>query len=194
MNLQQFLIILRARYKVVLFTLLGTVAVALVLSVLLSKQYTATASVVVDVKSPDPIAGAILPALLMPGYMATQVDIINSDRVALKVVKLLKLDENPVVKEQWMKAEGKGRLETWLTSISDSMAQKIIKLLNLDESLAVKGQLQNATEGKGRLEVWLVELLQKKLTVKPSRESNVIEISYKAVDPGFAAAVVSCGW
>ena len=82
MNLQQFLLILRARYKLVLFTLLGTVAVTLVLSLVLPKQYTATSAVVVDVKSPDPIAGMMLPALIMPGYMATQVDIINSDRVA----------------------------------------------------------------------------------------------------------------
>jgi polysaccharide biosynthesis transport protein len=151
MNLQQFLLILRARYKVVLFILFGTVVVTLVLSVLLPKQYTATASVVVDVKSPDPIAGVILPAMTMPGYMATQVDIINSDRVAQKVVKLLKLDENPVFKKLWMET----------------------------------------TEGKGRVEAWLAELLHKKLQVKPSRDSNVINIGYIAVDPGFAAAVAN---
>lgn len=151
MNLQQLMLILRARYMVVLFAVLGTVAITLAISLLLPAQYTATASIVVDVKSPDPIAGVMLPGLIMPGYMATQVDIINSDRVAHKVIKMLKLNQNPQAKEQWMEA----------------------------------------TEGKGKLEVWLAGLLQKKLDVKPSRESNVISISYKAADPAFAAAVAN---
>ena len=151
MSLQQFLLILRARYKIILLVLLTTVAATVAASLLLPAQYTATATVVVDVKSPDPIAGIMLPALIMPGYMATQVDIINSDRVALKVVKMLKLDQSPQAKEQW-----------------------------LDD-----------TEGKGKIEVWLAAVLQKKLDVKPSRESNVISINYKAVEPIFAAAVAN---
>ncbi len=150
MNPQQFLLILRARYKLVLFVLFTTVVVTLVVSLLLPKQYTAMASVVVDTKSPDPLVG-ILPAMAMPGYMATQVDIIGSDRVAQKVVKLLRLDASPTVRAQWMEA----------------------------------------TQGKGRLEVWLADLLQRKLEVKPARESNVIIIGYKGSDPAFVAAVAN---
>ena len=51
----------------------------MVISLLLPKQYTANTSVVVDVKSPDPIAGMVLPGLASPAYMATQIDIINSE-------------------------------------------------------------------------------------------------------------------
>jgi chain length determinant protein EpsF len=118
MNLQQFLRILRARIWVVVLTLLGTVAVTVAVSLLLPAQYKAAASVVVDVKSPDPIAGMVLPALAMPGYMATQVDIINSDRVARKVVKSLRLDQNPKVIEDWQAAtEGKGSIDAWLAEL-----------------------------------------------------------------------------
>jgi succinoglycan biosynthesis transport protein ExoP len=151
MNLHQFLLVLRARYKLVVFTLFVTVAVTLAVSWVLPKQYTAASAVVVDVKSPDPIAGMFLPAIAMPGYMATHVDLIISDHVAQRVVKMLKLDQNPEVKEQWL----------------------------------------DATEGHGKIEVWLAGLLQKKLDVKPSHESNVINISYKAVDPGFAAVIAN---
>lgn len=151
MTFQQFLLILLARKKIALYALLATVVTTVVVSLLLPKQYTATADVVVDVKSPDPIAGMVLPALAMPGYMATQVDIINSDRVAQKVVRLLKLDQNPKVKEDW----------------------------------------QEATDGKGRIDVWLAGLLQTKLDVKPSRESNVIQIKFQSTDPQFAAAVAN---
>lgn len=118
MNLHQFLLILRARYKIALFALVVTVSVTLAVSVLLPSQYTATATVVLDVKSPDPIAGIMLPAMVLPGYMSTQVDIINSDRVALKVVKMLKLDQSPALIEDWKEAtEGKGKLEVWLANV-----------------------------------------------------------------------------
>jgi len=118
MNLQQFFLILRVRYKLVIFTLLVTVAATLAVSLLLPKQYTATASVVLDTKSPDPVAGLMLPGMFAPGYMATQMDIIVSDRVAQKVVKLLKLDASPAVRQQWMEAtKGRGKLEVWLADL-----------------------------------------------------------------------------
>ena len=151
MNLHQFLTLLRARFKIVVLMLLGTVAVIVAASLVLPKRYTATAAVVVDVKSPDPITGTMLHAMVMPGYMATQRDIITSDRVAQKVVKLLKLDEVPSKKEQWLQS----------------------------------------TQGRGSLVAWLADGLQKKLDVRPSRESNVIDISYRAGDPAFAAAVAN---
>lgn len=151
MSLQQFLLILRARYKVALLAFIVTVATTVVVSLLMPKQYTASAAVVVDVKSPDQVSGLMLQGMMAPGYMATQIDIVNSDRVAKAVVKLLKMDESPTIKAQW----------------------------------------QEATEGKGQLTDWLAALLQKKLDVKPSRESNVININYTGADPDFAAAVAN---
>lgn len=151
MNLQQFLLILQARYKIVLYTLLATVATTLIVSLLLPKQYSATATVLVDVKSPDPVGGIVLPAQMLPGYMATQIDIINSQKVTLKVVKTLRMAENPTAREQW----------------------------------------QEETEGQGSIEIWLAELLQKKLDVKPARESNVVQINYTATDPKFAAVIAN---
>lgn len=151
MTLQQFLLILRARARIALYIFLATVLTTMVVSLLLPLQYTASTAVVIDVKSPDPIAGMVLPGLISPGYMATQVDIINSDRVAQRVVKLLRMDESPVIKEQWM----------------------------------------DDTDGKGNVTVWLATLLQKKLDVKPSRESNLININYTGADPDFAAAVAN---
>ena len=151
MNLHQFLTVLRARFKIVVLILLATVAAIVAASLVLPKKYTATAAVVVDVNSPDPVAGTMLHTMVMPSYMATQRDIIGSDRVARTVVKLLKLAEVPGRKEQWLER----------------------------------------TQGKGNLVAWLADGLQKKLNVRPSRESNVIDISYSAVDPAFAAAVAN---
>ena len=110
-------------------------ATTVVVSLLLPKQYTSTASVVIDGK-PDPVSAMLNPTMAMPGFMATQVDILTSDRVALRVIRDLKLLDSSSIREQW----------------------------------------QTEAEGKGTIEQWLVDLLQKKLDVKPSRESNEIQI------------------
>lgn len=115
MSLQQFFLILRSRYKVALAVLLATMTLTLLVSLLLPNRYTASTSVVVDVRTPDPIAGMVLSNAMMASYMPTQIDIINSERVARKVVSLLKLDQSPTIKEQWLEAtDGKGRLDVWL--------------------------------------------------------------------------------
>ena len=118
MRFHQFLLILRARYKAVIASLLLTVIATLIVSLLLPKQYTASTAVVVDVRSPDPVGGMVLPGLAAPGYMATQIDIIGSDRVAQRVVKLLRMDESPVIREQWTEATGgMGELTVWLANL-----------------------------------------------------------------------------
>jgi chain length determinant protein EpsF len=151
MTFQQFLLILRARYKAALLVFFITVATTTVVSLILPKQYTAGAAIVVDVKSPDPLSGQMLQGMMAPGYMATQIDIINSDRVAKEVVRGLKLDQSPVLRSQW----------------------------------------QEDTKGEGELVDWVAAVLQKKLDVKPSRESNLININYSGGDPKFAAAVAN---
>ena len=151
MTLQQFLLILRARWLVALLTLLVTVLATVVISLIIPKEYTASAAVVVDVKSPDPVSGMVLQGMMAPGYMATQIDIINSERVAQRVVKLLRMEESAAIRTQW----------------------------------------QEETQGQGQLIAWLAALLQKKLEVRPSRESNVINISYSGGNPEFVAAVAN---
>jgi succinoglycan biosynthesis transport protein ExoP len=151
MNFTQFLLILRARYKIILLTLFLTVGATVAISLLLPKTYKATTSMVLNYKGVDPVTGMTLPAQLMPGYMATQVDIINSPRIALKVVDDLKLAEGAAVKEQFMEA----------------------------------------TKGEGTIRDWLATLLLKNLDVVPSRESSVLNITFKGADPQFTATVAN---
>ena len=151
MTFHQFLLILRSRWKLVFFIFFLVVASTITISLLLPKQYKATTSVIVDLKSADPIYGVMPQAMISSAYIATQVDVITSDRVAQRVVKLLKIDQLPSATEQWQK-EGKG---------------------------------------KGNLVQFLANALQKKLDVKPSKESNVISIEYKGLDPNFAAGVAN---
>ncbi len=117
MTFGQFLSILRARWWLLLLVLLTTVGATLAVSLLLPKQYRAAASVVVDFK-PDPISAVIYGGMATPAFMATQVDIIRSDRVAQRVVRNLKLNENPQVRQQWLEeADGQGTIESWLGTV-----------------------------------------------------------------------------
>lgn len=128
MTLQQFVLILRAHYRVALLTLFVTVGATAVFSLMQAKQYTTSTAIVVDVKSPDLVSGLMLQGMMAPGYMATQVDIINSDRVAKAVVKLLRLDENVASRQQWQaQSKGKGQF-------SDSLANSLLRNLDVKPS------------------------------------------------------------
>ena len=154
MTLRQFLLILRARWRLAAAVFAGIVLAALVVALLWPKHYTATASVVVDAE-PDPsaaTAGAAYSAQFLAAYIATQVDIISSDRVAQRVVRDLKLDQSSELRKKWM----------------------------------------DQTGGQGDLIAWIAaQEIGKDLTVTPSRESNVIDISVTWPDAEFAAVLAN---
>jgi len=104
-------------------TLLVTVLLALGWSLVQQKTYDATASVLLNYKGVDPLTGLTMPGQLMPGYMATQMDIIGSKNVALRVVDVLSLAASPVVVQQFQEAtDGKGAVRDWL---ADLLLQKL---------------------------------------------------------------------
>jgi len=116
MNLNQIFLILRARYKLILFALVTTVISAIAVAWTMPPRYKATTSLVVDFKIVDPITGMFLPIqLLQASYMATEVDILESHTVALKVVKALRLAESDEAKQRFQEStNGKGAIEDWL--------------------------------------------------------------------------------
>lgn len=151
MNLLQLLLILKARLRIVIWTFVIVVGVTLTLSLLFPKSFTATTTIVVNYKGVDPVTGLSVPAQHMQGSTITQVDIITSHAVSLKVVENLGLANSPVIKQDFEK-EADNRI---------------------------------------RIEDWLADLLLKNLNVKPSRESSIIEISYKGSDPVFSATIAN---
>ncbi|HCU85158.1 MULTISPECIES: chain length determinant protein EpsF [unclassified Methylophilus] len=152
MNLSQLVLVLKARYKMILLVAIITLLTASLVSLLFPKSYKAATTVILNYKGVDPVTGMAMPAQLMPGYMATQVDIIQSKNVTLDV----------------------------------------IKKLHLAEVKSLQQQFAEATEGKqADINQWLADLLQQKLSILPSKESSVISIGYKGVDPVFAATMAN---
>jgi polysaccharide biosynthesis transport protein len=118
MTLVQFFSILQARWKVMLMVLAACVLGTALVNFLLPKSYTSTVAVLVDVKSPDPIAGMIFPGMNSPSYMATQVDVIQSDRVSQQVVRTLRLNDSAAMREQWREStKGAGNFDLWLAEL-----------------------------------------------------------------------------
>jgi chain length determinant protein EpsF len=100
MSIKQVLRIVWARKWLVLALLVLVSVTGTVITLLLPKQYTAESAMIVEVRI-DPVLGAIAPSLAQPGYIATQVDILKSERVASRVVKMLGVERSPSAVAQW---------------------------------------------------------------------------------------------
>jgi protein tyrosine kinase modulator len=118
MTPQQILTALRARKWIAMLMLFISLASTIAVTQYLPQRWTATTSVLVDSKGPDPISGIFLPAQMLPGYMATQVDIIRSRTVALKVVDALRMQESQDSQQRWREAtDARGSLKVWLADL-----------------------------------------------------------------------------
>ncbi len=149
MTPHQLFLILRARYKLILTVLLMTVVAAMAVTFLLPPRYKASATVVVDFKIVDPITGTFLPVqLLLASYMATELGILESQTVALKVVKALHLADDEDTRKKFIEStEGKGTIEDWIAAallskldVKPSKESRIIEVnfTNTDPDFAAK--------------------------------------------------------
>ncbi|MBV8465977.1 MAG: chain length determinant protein EpsF [Burkholderiales bacterium] len=74
---------------------------------------------------------------------------------------------------------------------SHNAALHVVDSLGLDKLPDVQARFADEAGGKGDIRDWLADLLLKKLDVKPSRESNIVTISYTSGDPKFASALAN---
>ena len=142
MNFHQFLLALRGRLWIFLSLMAATVLAAIVVTILMPKTYDATVSVLVDNRDEQMINQQITPARQQLGYMQTQVDIIQSQRVARQVVQDLHLAEHDSVIADWKKSGGKGTPE-------DYVAQGLLSKLKVEVSQSsVIGVTYSASNSK----------------------------------------------
>jgi chain length determinant protein EpsF len=99
----QFLRIIWARKWLVLLLFVLVASAGVAVTMYLPKQYTADTSLIVEMRI-DPALGALAPALAAPSYMATQVEILRSERVASRAVKILGVERSAAAVAQWREA------------------------------------------------------------------------------------------
>lgn len=127
MDFSRFFLIILARHKLILLTLIVTISTTLVVSLLLPKNYKSTATLLVTHKGADPVTGMIMPAQLSASYMATQLDVIKSTRTAWMVIDQLRLDQSEAVKKQFEENDSEMSLRDWL-------AAWLLKYLDIETS------------------------------------------------------------
>lgn len=115
MNLQILLLILRARWRVAASVFALVFGASALIGALMPPTYMAAATVLADPKAPDPIYGLLAPgaSMMSPGYISTQIEIITSERVGLRVAERLGLSKDPEARQMWMEDGGKGTLEQY---------------------------------------------------------------------------------
>jgi chain length determinant protein EpsF len=117
MGIHQALTILRARLATLAAVILTTLGVTVLLSLILPPRYTATATLVIDSSRIDPTMNIGLPQGIGLEYLNTQMEIAQSQAVAVRVVRDLKMAENPEAQTEWREdTEGQGTIEDWLAN------------------------------------------------------------------------------
>ena len=146
MNLtaHRLLLVIRARHYLVWGCCLAFSLAAFGISKLMPKLYTASAEVLLDFRESDPVQGQIqTPTLISTGYVVTQADIVASDRVARKVVRMLGLDTNPATIQQWHDAGEGGTVEQYyMDALRKGLEVRPARLSNV---LSVKFTSPSAT-------------------------------------------------
>jgi polysaccharide biosynthesis transport protein len=116
MTPKQVLAILAARWHWALAVLVLCVVVTAFVSMTMLKRYTASATVMLDARSPDQVAGGTPNSYLPGGYMATQMELITSERVGRAVIRTLDLNNDSNLREAWFRAgKGNGDFDAWLS-------------------------------------------------------------------------------
>lgn len=118
MKFNQLYQIFKGRIRIVVAVLLVTLLTTALVTSILPDKYTASASLVIDFHTISPFQQLGIPSALSTTYMTTQANIIKSLSVAQKVVDMLKLVQNPTVRENYLKnTDGKGTIRDWLAGI-----------------------------------------------------------------------------
>lgn len=125
MSIRALFLVLKARYRVVLATIATALAIAVVTSLLLPKTYMASTSLVLNYTGANQVTGMTMSGQLLPAYLATQVDIIRSPRVAMQVMESLKLADDPVFRRSYDKARQPEE------NITDWLSQRLLKKLEV---------------------------------------------------------------
>jgi len=117
MDLNQYILALKARRKAFVTVLAVTIFTAIVAALLIPKRYDATATILIDARDEQTMAPARMSPRERAGYIFTQMELIASGKVAHKVVRDLKLAGQPGVREDWEKdTGGVGSIEEWLAT------------------------------------------------------------------------------
>ncbi len=155
--------IIKSRKWILILTFLVTVISTTAGSLLWTPSYEATATILLDYANPNPLD---VPLAMGGGaasmeYMITEMGVVTSEAVALRVIDALKMAQNPSI------------IEAYQNSSPSKWARKFL-----------------GKRGKD-IKRWLVDFLSGSLTVAPQDSGRILAITFESADPNFSAAVAN---
>jgi chain length determinant protein EpsF len=127
MDFNQYLLAFKARRKAFMTVFAAVVIAALAVVAVLPKKYVASATVMLDGRDEQSMVERMT-ARERGGYVQTQVDLIQSGRVAKRVVRDLRYTQLPGIREAYERdTGGLGTIEDWASS-------DLLKRLKIDSS------------------------------------------------------------
>ena len=115
MDFQQYLLALQARRKVFLLVFSALLVAAVTVALVLPKRYDATATVLLDARDEQTTSASRVSPRERAGWVYTQMDLVQSGKVAQRVARDLKLAQQPGMREAYESdTGGAGSFESWL--------------------------------------------------------------------------------
>lgn len=117
MDINQFLLALRARRKAFVLAFVATIATALAVALVVPKKYVGQATLIADSRDEQALTPAtrVLTFRDRAAYIGTQIELIQSSRVATQVARELKLAQNPELRAAFEQdTGGAGSIDTWI--------------------------------------------------------------------------------
>ena len=172
MDLHQYLLALKARRKAFITVLAVTVFAAIVVALVIPKRYDATATILIDARDEQTMAPAHMSPRERAGYIFTQMELITSGKVAHKVVRDLKLAQQPGMREDWERdTGGVGSIEEW---IATNLLEKLKVDSGASNILLVKFSANDAKKAADIANAFAKAYLDVALELRtePSREAS----------------------
>lgn len=101
MSIFQFFRIIWARRWIILASVAAAVVAATLVVMVIPPKYKAESRVILDIIRPDPVTGQILQSPFLRAYTSTQIQLIKDYDVASRVVKQLKLADDPALRDAY---------------------------------------------------------------------------------------------
>jgi uncharacterized protein involved in exopolysaccharide biosynthesis len=136
MSIAQVLMIAWARrWTIITFTFV-TLLAALAALQFLPRRYDATAQIYFRMGERDPATDAELPNIVQRSFLQTQMEMIKSRPVALKVVEMMGYDKNPAYQEKFLHSTGgAGDLAHWVAA--DLLHGLVVERVGLSDIVSV---------------------------------------------------------
>lgn len=187
-HLRDYLKIIQKRRTVVVAFLVVTFATVVVGTFAATPMYEAVCEVLIEKNESTQLTGSPVYGRFDPEFNATQVQLIKSFNVAKRVVRALDLDGELVDYFQ----DDSSFVSGMVTSIRETLTHLLPGSLDKDNNLDLKGKGVLETKKVATTQAdEIAEAIIENVTVKPVRDSRIVQIYYLHHNPIIAQIIVN---